>query len=176
MPTIKGFCIGVKIVEALILWCSDLIQATYDAFKNDPNSLYCCASHYRKASFFRKVMLDHPDHYDVSLFLYVTARVLSLRPSCSTPSQARLGIVSPTRSKWDLEIDGHALGEKIGVGGLNARQPSEVVLVAKEHVVVIGVNGASDVLLVNPLARKVMFCIVEGGKSRETEVIVTQET
>ncbi|TKY66759.1 Phospholipase A1-IIdelta [Spatholobus suberectus] len=81
-------------LRALILRCGDLVQATYDAFNNDPNSPYCGASRYGKASFFRKVMLDRPDHYDVASFLYATARV-------SVPEAFLLRSLS--REAWDRE-------------------------------------------------------------------------
>ncbi|KAL5131020.1 Phospholipase A1-IIdelta [Glycine soja] len=81
-------------LRSLILRCGDLIQATYDAFNNDKNSLYCGASRYGKASFFRKVMLDCPENYDVAAFLYATARV--------TVPEAFL-LHSLSREAWDRE-------------------------------------------------------------------------
>ena len=78
----------------LILRCGDFIQATYDAFNNDKNSLYCGSSRYGKPSFFRKVMLDEPDNYAVACFLYATARV-------SVPEAFLLHSLS--RESWDRE-------------------------------------------------------------------------
>lgn len=81
-------------LRALILRCGDLIQATYDAFNNDKNSPYGGSSRYGKESFFHKVMLDNPDHYDVASFLYATARV-------SVPEAFLLHSLS--REAWDRE-------------------------------------------------------------------------
>ncbi|CAJ1978792.1 unnamed protein product [Sphenostylis stenocarpa] len=81
-------------LRSLILRCGDLIQATYDAFNNDENSPFCGSSRYGKSSFFRKVMLDDPDHYDVAAFLYATAKV-------SVP-EAFL-VHSLSREAWDRE-------------------------------------------------------------------------
>lgn len=78
----------------LILRCGDFIQATYDAFNNDKNSPFCGASRYGKTSFFRKVMLDDADHYNVTAFLYGTARV-------SVPEAFLLHSLS--REAWDRE-------------------------------------------------------------------------
>jgi len=44
-----------------------------------------------------------------------------------------------------FEGGGDALGEGIGVGGLDARGPGQVTLVAEEHVAVVGVDGAGEV-------------------------------
>ncbi|KAL2328044.1 hypothetical protein Fmac_021471 [Flemingia macrophylla] len=81
-------------LRALILRCGDLIQATYDTFINDKNSPYCGSSRYGKSSFFQKVMLDNPHHYDVASFLYGTARV-------SVPEAFLLHSLS--REAWDRE-------------------------------------------------------------------------
>nr|KYP67759.1 hypothetical protein KK1_024111 [Cajanus cajan] len=81
-------------LRALILGCGDLIQTTYDAFNNDKNSLYCGTSRYGKASFFQKVMLEDPDHYDVASFLYGTAKI-------SVPEAFLLHSLS--REAWDRE-------------------------------------------------------------------------
>ncbi|KAI3755801.1 hypothetical protein L1987_55607 [Smallanthus sonchifolius] len=62
--------------DTLILRCGDVCQATYDAFNNDGNSKYAGSSRYGKNSFFHKVMLQpSPSHYQVSTFLYATAKV-----------------------------------------------------------------------------------------------------
>ncbi|KAI9083043.1 hypothetical protein K1719_034947 [Acacia pycnantha] len=78
----------------LILRSGDLIQATYDAFNNDPNSHFCGSSRYGKKSFFRKVMFDRPDDYTIASFLYATARV-------SVPEAFLLKSLS--RESWDRE-------------------------------------------------------------------------
>uniref|UniRef100_A0A2P2PIX3 Phospholipase A1 n=1 Tax=Rhizophora mucronata TaxID=61149 RepID=A0A2P2PIX3_RHIMU len=79
-----------------ILRCGDLCQATYDAFNNDQNSKYCGASRYGKKNFFKKVMLESPpeDYYQVSAFLYATARV--------TVPEAFI-LHSQSRESWDRE-------------------------------------------------------------------------
>lgn len=59
----------------LILRCGDFCQATYDAFNNDENSKYCGSSRYGKKNFFQKVMLTNASNYQVSCFLYATAKV-----------------------------------------------------------------------------------------------------
>lgn len=82
-------------LRTLILRCGDFIQATYDSFNNDQNSLYCGSSRYGKSSFFHKVMLDEdPTHYTVASFLYATARV-------SVPEAFILHPLS--REAWDRE-------------------------------------------------------------------------
>ncbi|KAJ1441849.1 Fungal lipase-like domain [Sesbania bispinosa] len=81
-------------LRTLILRCGDFIQATYDSFNNDKNSLYCGSSRYGKSSFFHKVMLDNPTHYTVASFLYATARV-------SVPEAFLLHSLS--RESWDRE-------------------------------------------------------------------------
>ncbi|XP_027910580.1 phospholipase A1-IIdelta [Vigna unguiculata] len=81
-------------LRTLILRCGDFIQGTYDAFNNDKNSPFCGSSRYGKTSFFRKVMLDDADHYDVTAFLYATARV-------SVPEAFLLHSLS--REAWDRE-------------------------------------------------------------------------
>ncbi|XP_061356821.1 phospholipase A1-IIdelta [Gastrolobium bilobum] len=78
----------------LILRCGDFIQATYDAFINDQNSIYCGSSRFGKTSFFHKVMLENPTHYTVTSFLYATARV-------SVPEAFVLHSLS--RESWDRE-------------------------------------------------------------------------
>lgn len=62
-------------LRRLILRCGDFCQATYDAFNNDENSKYAGSSRYGKKSFFDKVMLESPSDYQVSCFLYATAKV-----------------------------------------------------------------------------------------------------
>ncbi|KAL7185374.1 hypothetical protein ACSBR2_027335 [Camellia fascicularis] len=59
----------------LILRSGDFCQATYDAFDNDQNSAFCGSSRYGKHSFFDKVMLESANRYQISTFLYATARV-----------------------------------------------------------------------------------------------------
>ncbi|GAV61035.1 Lipase_3 domain-containing protein [Cephalotus follicularis] len=81
-------------LRKLILRCGDFIQATYDAFNNDQNSKYCGTSRYGKSAFFDKVMLENASHYQVSLFLYGTARV-------SVPESFLLH--SKSRESWDRE-------------------------------------------------------------------------
>ncbi|XP_027345980.1 phospholipase A1-IIdelta [Abrus precatorius] len=81
-------------LRTLILRCGDFIQATYDAFNNDQNSLYCGSSRYGKTSFFQKVLLQNPTHYDVVSFLYATAKV-------SVPEAFLLHSLS--RESWDRE-------------------------------------------------------------------------
>ncbi|KAK7264385.1 hypothetical protein RJT34_31994 [Clitoria ternatea] len=83
-------------LRTLILRCGDFIQATYDAFNNDQNSLYCGSSRYGKSSFFHKVMLQDPSHYDVVSFLYATAKV-------SVPEALLLHSLS--RESWDRETN-----------------------------------------------------------------------
>ncbi|KAK9285310.1 hypothetical protein L1049_024501 [Liquidambar formosana] len=81
-------------LRKLILRCGDFIQATYDAFNNDQNSKYCGSSRYGKKSFFQKVMLQSASDYQVSSFLYGTARV-------SVPEALLLHSLS--RESWDRE-------------------------------------------------------------------------
>lgn len=78
----------------LILRCGDFCQATYDAFNNDQNSKYCGSSRYGKKDFFQKVMLTNASQYQVSCFLYATAKV--------TTGQAFL-LHSRSREAWDRE-------------------------------------------------------------------------
>ncbi|KAK1397176.1 Phospholipase A1 [Heracleum sosnowskyi] len=78
----------------LILRCGDFCQATYDAFNNDQNSKYCGSSRYGKKDFFEKVMLTNASQYQVSCFLYATAKV--------TTGQAFL-LHSRSREAWDRE-------------------------------------------------------------------------
>lgn len=78
----------------LILRCGDFCQATYDAFNNDQNSKYCGSSRYGKKDFFEKVMLTNASKYQVSCFLYATAKV--------TTGQAFL-LHSRSREAWDRE-------------------------------------------------------------------------
>ncbi|KAL3598833.1 hypothetical protein D5086_006751 [Populus alba] len=83
-------------LRKLILRCGDFCQATYDAFNNDQNSRYCGTSRYGKRNFFHKVMLDNPENYQVSSFLYATARV-------SLPEAFLLHSLS--RDSWDRETN-----------------------------------------------------------------------
>ncbi|KAH6780677.1 alpha/beta-Hydrolases superfamily protein [Perilla frutescens var. hirtella] len=62
-------------LRRLILRCGDFCQATYDAFNNDGNSNHAGSSRYGKKSFFDKVMLKSASDYQVSCFLYATAKV-----------------------------------------------------------------------------------------------------
>ncbi|KFK37117.1 hypothetical protein AALP_AA4G215100 [Arabis alpina] len=62
-------------LRQLILRCGDFCQASYDAFVKDQKSKYCGASRYGKSSFFDKVMLESASDYEVTTFLYATARV-----------------------------------------------------------------------------------------------------
>lgn len=78
----------------LILRCGDFCQATYDAFNNDQNSKYCGSSRYGKKDFFEKVMLTNASQYQVSCFLYATAKV--------STGQAFL-LHSRSREAWDRE-------------------------------------------------------------------------
>lgn len=82
-------------LRKLILRCGDFCQATYDAFNNDANSKYCGTSRYGKTNFFNKVMLFDAEKYEVSCFLYATARV-SLPEAFLLHGQAR-------ESSWDRE-------------------------------------------------------------------------
>ncbi|CAN8318102.1 unnamed protein product [Cochlearia groenlandica] len=81
-------------LRQLILRCGDFCQATYDAFVNDQNSKYCGASRYGKSSFFDKVMLESASDYQVTSFLYATARV-------ALPQGLLLH--SQSRDSWDRE-------------------------------------------------------------------------
>ncbi|KAJ6703851.1 PHOSPHOLIPASE A1-IIDELTA [Salix viminalis] len=83
-------------LRKLILRCGDFCQATYDAFNNDQNSRYCGTSRYGKRDFFHKVMLEKPENYQVSSFLYATARV-------SLPEAFLLHSLS--RDSWDRETN-----------------------------------------------------------------------
>lgn len=83
-------------LRKLILRCGDFCQATYDAFNNDQNSRYCGTSRYGKRNFFHRVMLDNPENYQVSSFLYATARV-------SLPEAFLLHSLS--RDSWDRETN-----------------------------------------------------------------------
>lgn len=78
----------------LIIRCGDFCQATYDAFNNDQNSKYCGSSRYGKKDFFEKVMLTNASQYQVSCFLYATAKV--------STGQAFL-LHSRSREAWDRE-------------------------------------------------------------------------
>lgn len=81
-------------LRKLILRCGDFCQATYDAFNNDQNSKYCGTSRYGKHNFFQKVELENAENYQVSAFLYATARV-------SLPEAFLLHSLS--RESWDRE-------------------------------------------------------------------------
>ncbi|KAJ4837277.1 hypothetical protein Tsubulata_017334 [Turnera subulata] len=83
-------------LRKLILRCGDFCQATYDAFNNDKNSKFCGTSRYGKTNFFHKVMNpEAAQSYEVSCFLYATARV-SLPEAFLLHSQSR-------ESRWDRE-------------------------------------------------------------------------
>ncbi|XP_059665080.1 phospholipase A1-IIdelta-like [Cornus florida] len=81
-------------LRQLILRCGDFCQATYDAFNNDQNSRYCGSSRYGKNNFFHKVMLESASQYQVSAFLYATARV---------SDHEALLLHSLSRESWDRE-------------------------------------------------------------------------
>ncbi|OAY45558.1 phospholipase A1-IIdelta [Manihot esculenta] len=81
-------------LRQLILRCGDFCQATYDSFNNDQNSKYCGTSRYGKKNFLKKVMLEDAENYQVSSFLYGTARV-------SLPEAFFLK--SKSRESWDRE-------------------------------------------------------------------------
>ncbi|XP_073126044.1 phospholipase A1-IIdelta [Henckelia pumila] len=81
-------------LRRLILRCGDFIQGTYDAFNNDANSKYAGSSRYGKKSFFQKVMLESASDYQVSCFLYATARVSAVKA---------LFLHSMSREAWDRE-------------------------------------------------------------------------
>ncbi|KAJ8752110.1 hypothetical protein K2173_001785 [Erythroxylum novogranatense] len=81
-------------LRRLVLQCGDFCQATYDSFNNDQNSKYCGTSRYGKPSFFKKVMLENAENYQVFSFLYGTARV-------SVPEAFLLH--SQSRESWDRE-------------------------------------------------------------------------
>ncbi|KAH7533213.1 hypothetical protein FEM48_Zijuj04G0106200 [Ziziphus jujuba var. spinosa] len=81
-------------LRKLIIRAGDFCQATYDAFNNDKNSRYCGSSRYGKSSFFQKVLLQNASDYQISSFLYATARV-------SVPEALILHSLS--RESWDRE-------------------------------------------------------------------------
>ncbi|KZV28275.1 hypothetical protein F511_28253 [Dorcoceras hygrometricum] len=81
-------------LRRLILRCGDFCQCTYDAFNNDGNSKYAGSSRYGKKSFFEKVMLDAASDYQVSCFLYATARIDTVKA---------LFLHSMSRESWDRE-------------------------------------------------------------------------
>ncbi|EPS65211.1 hypothetical protein M569_09564 [Genlisea aurea] len=81
-------------LRRLILRCGDFVQATYDAFNNDENSRFAGSSRYGKRSFFRKVMLEGADDYEVSSFLYATAKLGFTKA---------LFLHSLSRESWDRE-------------------------------------------------------------------------
>lgn len=81
-------------LRRLILRCGDFCQATYDAFNNDENSKYAGSSRYGKKSFFHKVMFDSAADYQVSCFLYATAKVGIAKA---------LFLHSLSRESWDRE-------------------------------------------------------------------------
>ncbi|KAK4484528.1 hypothetical protein RD792_007112 [Penstemon davidsonii] len=81
-------------LRRLILRCGDFCQATYDAFNNDQNSKYAGSSRYGKNSFFQKVKLESASDYQVSCFLYATARVSTLEA---------MFLHSLSRESWDRE-------------------------------------------------------------------------
>ncbi|CAI0377563.1 unnamed protein product [Linum tenue] len=82
-------------LRQLILRCGDFCQATYDAFNNDANSKFAGSSRYGRKSFFQKVLLQDAQNYQVSCFLYATARV-SVPEAFLLHSLARDG-------SWDRE-------------------------------------------------------------------------
>ncbi|CAL1353583.1 unnamed protein product [Linum trigynum] len=82
-------------LRQLILRCGDFCQATYDAFNNDANSKFAGSSRYGRKSFFLKVLLQDAQNYQVSCFLYATARV-SVPEAFLLHSLARDG-------SWDRE-------------------------------------------------------------------------
>lgn len=81
-------------LRRLILRCGDFCQATYDAFNNDENSKYAGSSRYGKKSFFQKVMFESASDYQVSCFLYATAKV---------GMAEALILHSLSRESWDRE-------------------------------------------------------------------------
>lgn len=81
-------------LRRLILRCGDFCQGTYDAFNNDANSKYAGSSRYGKKSFFEKVMLESASDYQVSCFLYATARIGMVKS---------LFLHSMSRESWDRE-------------------------------------------------------------------------
>ncbi|CAN4103223.1 unnamed protein product [Withania somnifera] len=81
-------------LRQLILRCGDFCQATYDGFNNDENSKYCGSSRYGKSSFLHKVMLQSASDYNISSFLYATARV---------GAHKAFFLHSLSRDSWDRE-------------------------------------------------------------------------
>lgn len=81
-------------LRLLVLRAGDFCQATYDSFNNDQNSKYCGSSRYGKASFFHKVMLQNASNYQVSTFLYGTARI---------STHEAMFLHSMSRESWDRE-------------------------------------------------------------------------
>lgn len=81
-------------LRRLILRCGDFCQATYDAFNNDENSKYAGSSRYGKKDFFHKVMFDSASNYQISCFLYATAKV---------GMAEALFLHSLSRESWDRE-------------------------------------------------------------------------
>lgn len=73
---------------------------------------------------------------------------------------------------------GEALGEWMWVGGFDTWRPSEVVFVAEEHVAIVGVNGAGEILLIHLGTSEAVLGVFNGGGSHEsnkTTVVITRE-
>ena len=81
-------------LRELIIRCGDFCQVTYDSFINDQNSRYCGACRYGMKFLLEKVMLIGASDYEVSAYLYATARV-------SVPEAFILHSMS--RESWDRE-------------------------------------------------------------------------
>ncbi|KAL9256554.1 Phospholipase A1-IIdelta-like protein [Drosera capensis] len=100
-------------LRRLILRCGDMCQVTYDSFINDKNSTYCGCSRYSKPTLLHKTCFPLADQYDVSGFLYATARV-------SVPESMLLK--SRSREAWDREsnwigyiaVSNDSVSEKLG--------------------------------------------------------------
>ncbi|GAB4859665.1 hypothetical protein Ancab_011146 [Ancistrocladus abbreviatus] len=81
-------------LRKLILRCGDFCQVTYDTFINDQNSKYCGSSRYGKSTLLHRVCFPFSDDYQVTSFLYATARV-SVHEALLLKSQSR--------EMWDRE-------------------------------------------------------------------------
>ncbi|KAI3804808.1 hypothetical protein L1987_26629 [Smallanthus sonchifolius] len=146
-------------LRTLILRCGDFCQATYDAFNNDGKK----KSRYGKKSFFHKVMLrPSPSDYQVSTFLYATAKI-------GIPEAFFLNSLS--REAWDRESNwiGYIATTTDEVSKALGRREIYVAWRGTsrdlEWINVLGVANTSA----EPLLRQRMFCPSTGDEDEDED-------
>ncbi|XP_010525149.1 PREDICTED: phospholipase A1-IIdelta-like [Tarenaya hassleriana] len=135
-------------LRRLVLRAGDFCQATYDAFVNDPNSAFCGVSRYGKPSFFRKVMLDDADHYDVVSFLYATARV---------SDHEAFFLKSMSRDSWDRETN--------WIGYVAVTSDARTAEIGRREIYVVFRGTTRNYEWINVLGAKLtsLKCLLTGG-------------